>query len=90
MTTPTEAMKVIEMANRTGDDADLAYRAVMFRRVAEATLLFHSGGPWTVARSDRWNELTGEVDATTKTLCDFARRVYAELDAELPECLKQS
>jgi hypothetical protein len=43
--------------------------------LAEAVLLFHSGGPWTSDTAARWHTLTGVREATTKTLCDLARAV---------------
>lgn len=43
--------------------------------LARAVLLFHRGGPWTLEDRQMWLALTGEEDATTKVLCDFARKV---------------
>jgi hypothetical protein len=44
-------------------------------RLARAVLLFHRGGPWTDQDREVWRTLTGEDDATTRVLCDLARRV---------------
>jgi len=56
----------------------LAQRArdeiLALRNLACAVLLFHRGGPWTDADRQMWLALTGTEEATTKTLCDFARR----------------
>ena len=43
--------------------------------LAQAVLLFHRGGPWTAVDQQMWTALTGSPDATTKSLCDFARKV---------------
>lgn len=39
----------------------------------EAVLLFFSGSPWDDEKKQRWLELTGEEEATTRVLCDTAR-----------------
>jgi hypothetical protein len=44
-------------------------------KLAQATLLFHRGGPWTPEDRQMWLALTGDVEATTKSLCDLARKV---------------
>jgi hypothetical protein len=44
-------------------------------KLARAVLLFHRGGQWTDTDSEMWLLLTGEIDVTTKALCDFARKV---------------
>lgn len=49
--------------------------------VVRALLLFHSSGPWTIARHAEWERLLVPIlgdepfDVTTKTLCDAARAV---------------
>jgi hypothetical protein len=43
--------------------------------LASAVLLFHRGGEWTYQDRLAWQVLTGSEDATTKSLCDFARKV---------------
>jgi len=43
------------------------------RAAAQATLLFH-GSLWLPAQREEWKRLTGEDEATTKTLCDFVRK----------------
>jgi hypothetical protein len=47
-------------------------------KLASAVLLFHRGGEWTYQDGLAWQVLTGSEDATTKTLCDFARKVQAK------------
>lgn len=42
-------------------------------RVALAVLMFHRGGPWTVEDRAEWTKLTGEVECTTRALCDFTK-----------------
>jgi hypothetical protein len=46
-------------------------------KLARAVLLFHRGGSWTEHDHEMWIVLTGQHDATTKTLCDLARKVRA-------------
>lgn len=47
-------------------------------RLARAVLLFHHGSPWTADDAEMWVTLTGSQDATTRTLCNLARRVRRE------------
>ena len=47
-------------------------------RLGRAVLLFHRGGPWTGTERNEWVMLTDTEDATTKALCDLARRLLAE------------
>lgn len=47
-------------------------------RLARAVLLFHRGGMWTGQDRNEWVMLTGEEEATTKVLCDLARRAMQE------------
>jgi hypothetical protein len=47
-------------------------------RLARAVLRFHRGGPWTEQERIEWVMLTGEEAATTKVLCDLARRLLRE------------
>jgi hypothetical protein len=44
-------------------------------RLARAVLLFHDSAEWTDQQREVWTALTGEHDATTRVLCDLARRV---------------
>jgi hypothetical protein len=44
-------------------------------RLARAVLLFHRGGRWTAGDTEMWETLTGELQVTTKVLCNLARRV---------------
>jgi len=50
-------------------------------RLAKAVLLFHRGGPWFDRDRELWSALTGEREATTKVLCDLARRIRATEEA---------
>jgi hypothetical protein len=50
--------------------------------VAEAAILFHSGGGWDAEKQARWSALTRGRDATTKGLCDFAREILAKARGE--------
>lgn len=47
-------------------------------RLARAVLLFHGGGAWTDDQRWQWTQLTDAEEATTRTLCDLARRVRKE------------
>lgn len=47
-------------------------------RLAAAVLLFHRAPPWTDEDRQAWLALTGEQEATTKALCDFARKVQCK------------
>lgn len=51
--------------------------------VFELVLLFHSAGPWDEEKRQRWEEITGCSEATTKVLCDFVRAALAELKGEV-------
>ena len=44
-------------------------------RLARAVLLLHRGGPWTTADREIWKAITGQDEASTKSLCDFARKI---------------
>lgn len=44
-------------------------------RACKATLMFHRGGRWD---HEEWKQLTGQDEATTKSLCDFVRSALAE------------
>jgi hypothetical protein len=44
-------------------------------KFARAVVLFHQGGEWTRANSELWFALTKTDVATTRTLCDFARKI---------------
>lgn len=50
--------------------------APTFQQCAEATLLFHSGSPWDARKKQRWLELTGQDEATTRVLCDMQRAAF--------------
>jgi hypothetical protein len=44
-------------------------------RLALAVLLFFRGGPWTAAVRAEWRSLAGDVECTSKELCNLARRI---------------
>jgi hypothetical protein len=52
-------------------------------RLARAVLLFHRGGMWTEMDREEWELLTGSGEASTKTLCDLARRTAPEEEPAL-------
>jgi hypothetical protein len=54
------------------------------KRLAQAVLMFHLGGPWTDDDRAAWLALTGAEDATTRTLCDLARLVGTEKPPLVP------
>jgi len=47
-------------------------------KLARAVLLFHRGGEWTENDRVMWIILTGQYEATTRTLCDLAREVRGQ------------
>ena len=46
-------------------------------RLARAVLLFHRAGPWSGQDRNEWVMLTDEEEATTKVLCDLARKLLS-------------
>jgi hypothetical protein len=52
-------------------------------KLARAVLLFFRGGHWSACDREVWQALTGSEDATTRALCDLARRVQAA-EAAIP------
>ena len=44
------------------------------REACRMVLLFYNTGYWTKANADEWASVTGEIDATTRVLCDTVRR----------------
>lgn len=60
-------------------NAQLIAAAPELRDVAEALLLFYSVD-WDEQKRTRWTALTGEVEATTKILCNFARKAIAKAE----------
>lgn len=47
------------------------------RRACEAVLLFYRAVYWDNAAADRWHELTGSREATTRVMCDTVRAALA-------------
>lgn len=43
--------------------------------LARAVLMFYDAAPWDQEKQKVWKALTGREEATTKVLCDLARRV---------------
>ena len=62
-------------------DALLIAAAPEMRDVIHALLLFYHGGlDWNDDTRREWKRLTGNNDATTRVLADFARRVLAKTE----------
>jgi hypothetical protein len=66
------------------------------REALELVLLFHRGGPWGDAKTDRWREITGRYrpnfgsntdsdEVTTRLMCDHIRKVLAEPHVEVSD-----
>jgi len=55
-------------------------RELRLEAACKATVLFHSGGPWSNAKASAWVRIAALLlddpfaDATTKTLCDMQRK----------------
>lgn len=49
-------------------------------RTLRAVLLFYAPGPWTTAKLNEWDGLTGCREATTKNLCDLVREALSEAE----------
>jgi hypothetical protein len=65
----------------SGDHDAVEYvRADRRDRLARVVLLFHRGGPWSDEDRATWRNLTGEDEATTKVLCDLARRTIEDAE----------
>ncbi len=50
------------------------------KAACEATLLFYRNGSWDGNKQAQWKDLTGEEEATTKSLCDAVRNALALCD----------
>ena len=46
----------------------------------ELPLLFHSGSPWGPMKQERWKELTGTDEATTRVMCRTIRALLSGRD----------
>jgi hypothetical protein len=53
----------------------LTIRAAPPLHLARAVLMFYNSGCWTNADRAEWLRLTGDTEATTRSLCNLARRV---------------
>lgn len=89
----TDGRRAADDAKQSGETlASTAVRLSPAARLAQAVLLFHGPPPWTKEQRLMWQSLTGEASATTRALCDFARRVLrggeerAARAAVLQEC----
>ena len=60
------------------DDVTVPASLAPVERLARAVLMFHRGGVWTPQDLATWRALTGSPLATTRTLCDLARRMIPE------------
>lgn len=67
-----EVRLALEHAELSGASAD------RLRKALHAVLLFHSPPPWTPVKRDAWYVLTGQLDCTSKVLCDVARAALIE------------
>lgn len=77
MTGDTEEFRALRLLiQRSNNDRDALLK------VAQAVLLFHRGGEWSVDDRAEWTKLTGATECTTKSLCDFARDQMAACLAE--------
>lgn len=73
-----------EYVKKLAIEARLAQRDEELGRVREALelpLMFHAGGRWTSVRRKRWEEITGDTEATTHTMCDHIRAALAPVEA---------
>lgn len=57
----------------------------LLMQACTATLLFHSGQPWTQNNATQWFLLTGSQEATAKVLCDFVRSVLDKISQHRPD-----
>ncbi len=64
-------------------NARLIAAAPELLEACKAVLLFHSGAEWDAGRPEEWKRITGEVLATTKSLCDHIRKCLQK--AEVPK-----
>lgn len=48
----------------------------------EAVLLFYSPAPWDLCKQNRWFQITGSREATTRVLCDHIRQVLGAAGGE--------
>lgn len=58
--------------------SEAADRLDELEEAVQVVLLFHGGGAWTEADHAVWRERTGEDMASTRTLCDYLRRVLGD------------
>jgi len=68
--------------DKTGNSVSIRYCSVHaaapdMLAVCHAVIMFHKGGAWT---HESWLGLTGQSEATTKSLCDFSRTAIAKAE----------
>lgn len=83
----TEAMQAEQTRQLNASLDQLGATALRIRderdelaKACRAVHLFHSGSHWTPDVRRYWTELTGEDEATTRTLCNTVRAVLAKAD----------
>lgn len=75
--TEEQARLVAALLNRLEDRGAEGGPSWTFHDALRAVLLFHDAAPWGAAKRAEWLRITGTAEATTRTLCDHARRVLA-------------
>lgn len=85
---PKTTMERYKARRASGQPYPEAKSAVLLENQVErckdalkALLLFHGVGPWDKEKSAEWVKLTGHHDATTKVLCDNARRALTSVSS---------
>lgn len=61
----------------------------LLRKVCQAVLVFHQGGPWTSDQDRTWRNLTHNQDATTRVLCDLIRGALEKTFDPLVESIRK-
>ena len=62
---------------REGEDMTLPLVSAL-----HLVLRFHSSSPWTHEDTLKWKQITGDDGATTKSLCDYVRKVLGVTDGD--------
>jgi hypothetical protein len=55
------------------DNVHLMAAAKHLLAACQATLLYHRADRWGPRQERQWRELVGEMDCTSRSLCDFVR-----------------
>lgn len=53
----------------------MLFRCGKMIKALELVLLFYTGGPWDDKAKALWLSITGNEEATTKSMCDYIRKV---------------